>query len=417
MTSYHNIETLLSAKFGFNPESIGRKNIQDAIKSRMDKHILSDEDTYMKMLTSNPEEIERLIEQIVVTETWFFRDRESFRFLKRHIEKLKDFLYQGRMLRVLSVPCSTGEEPYSVAMLLLDAGLSPEQFCIDAVDISRRSIEIAKKAVYAKRSFRGECDDYRPRYFINTDEGYKLDNCVARLVHYYVDNFVQPQALYGHKPYHILFCKNLLIYLNDNARKQVFANIDRLLTDDGVVFTGHSEVMSFLENGYEPVKHARAFACKRIDSKEKAQPKMSTRPLSIKRSFTWQTYTDNTLPSQSNMKAKSIDAERSYNHQTEDVLMQIRELADRGNLNEALNLCERFLKENSDNQEAYYLMGLIKFAMDAFDEAESFFQKALYLAPHHYETLLHMVLLYEKKGDKKMASVMEDRIKRAGGKI
>ena len=123
MTCYSNIETFLSDNLGLNPESVGRKGIEDAIKLCMDKRMISDEDIYMKMLISNQEEIEKLIDQVVVSETWFFRDRESFNFLKRYVEKLKESLCQGTVLRVLSVPCSTGEEPYSIVMALLDAGL------------------------------------------------------------------------------------------------------------------------------------------------------------------------------------------------------------------------------------------------------------------------------------------------------
>nr|HPH42280.1 hypothetical protein [Syntrophorhabdaceae bacterium] len=88
MTCYSNIETFLSDNLGLNPESVGRKGIEDAIKLCMDKRMISDEDIYMKMLISNQEEIEKLIDQVVVSETWFFRDRESFNFLKRYVEKL-----------------------------------------------------------------------------------------------------------------------------------------------------------------------------------------------------------------------------------------------------------------------------------------------------------------------------------------
>ncbi len=93
-------------------------------------------------------------------------------------------------------------------------------------------------------------------------------------------------------------------------------------------------------------------------------------------------------------------------------------LADKGALDKALPLCKQFLELHPRDKDAYCLMGLIKLALDAFAEAEGFFQKALYLDPQHYDTLVHMGLLYEKKGDLAKASLIRGRIKRieeAGG--
>ncbi|MCX5818158.1 MAG: chemotaxis protein [Proteobacteria bacterium] len=405
MTFYRDIEKFLSETFGFDPESIGRKNIADAVNSRMRTSVVHDMNHYLEMLKSHPEELEKLVEQVVVPETWFFRDRESFNFLKKHIEKTGHSSYPVKTLRILSVPCSTGEEPYSIAMALLEAGLSPERFHIDAVDISHKAIGIAKRAVYGKGSFRGENRDYQYRYFTPVEEGFKLDRAVAGLVHFYRDNFVQPYALRNHESYQGVFCKNLLIYLTDDARKKVFANLDRLLVPEGVVFTGHSEMMSFLQYGYNPVKHSRSFACRKADNTEKTESGTSIPALP--------TVTASTVTAS---PAKMGHGSPTHRHREETapdaVLTRVRTLADRGKLKEALKLCEQFLKEHSDNKEAYYLMGLINLALDSFVRAEDFFQKALYLDPCYYEALLHMSLLYEKRDDQARASIIRERIKR-----
>lgn len=405
MTSYRDIEKFLSETFGFDPESIGRKNIADAVNSRMRTSIVHDMNHYLKMLKSDPEELEKLVEQVVVPETWFFRDRESFNFLKKHIEKTRHSSYPVKTLRILSVPCSTGEEPYSIAMALLEAGLSPERFHIDAVDISQKAIGIARRAVYGKGSFRGENRDYQDRYFTPVEEGFKLDRAITGLVHFYRDNFVQPYALRNHELYQGIFCKNLLIYLTDDARKKVFANLDRLLVPEGVLFTGHAEMMSFLQYGYSPVKHSRSFACRKADNAEKIESGMSIPSLS--------TVTASTVTAS---PAKTGHGSPTHRHRMEaapeSVLIRVRALADRGKLKEALKLCGQFLKEHSDNKEAYYLMGLINLALDSFARAEGFFQKALYLDPCYYEALLHMRLLYEKRDDQARASIIGERIKR-----
>lgn len=437
MTSYRDIEKYLTETGGFDPDAIGRKHIADAVNSIMRTSTVHDINHYLKMLKSDPDELEKLVEQVVVPETWFFRDRESFNFLKKHIEKTKHSSCPLKTLRILSVPCSTGEEPYSIAMALLEAGLPPERFHIDAIDISRKAIGIARRGVYGKGSFRGENKDYQDRYFTPVEGGFKLDRAITGLVHFYRDNFVQPHALRNHEPYQCIFCKNLLIYLADDARKKVFANLDRLLVPEGVVFTGHAEMMSFLRYGYNPVKHARSFACRKADNNGKIESVISIPPSSA--------VTANVIASPATVTpAKTGHGSPSYRHRKdtvngdespahrhreeaggrrgdpgftaatapEFVLTRVRALADKGNLKEALKLCGQFLKEHSDNKEAYYLMGLINLALDSFAGAEDFFQKALYLDPCYYEVLLHMSLLYEKRDDQARASIIRERIRR-----
>lgn len=405
MTFYHDIEKFLSETFGFDSESIGRKSIRNAVNLRMSISMADGEGSYLKLIKDNTDEAERLVEQIVVPETWFFRDKESYNFLKKHIDEIKGVTHHGKVLRILSVPCSTGEEPYSIAMVLLEAGLSSDQFRIDAADISRKSIETAKRAIYGKGSFRGENRVYQDRYFEYTGEGFKLDTKVAGLVHFFNDNFVQPYALKNHEPYHAVFCKNLLIYLNNNARKMVLANIDNLLLPKGIVFTGHSEMMTLLQYGFKPVKHSRSFACRKAESHEKVESVMSVPPLAVATAFTVTAH-----------PAKTGHAGPVNRHREEptpeSVLARVRTLADKGSLDEALKLCGQFLKEHSDNKEAYYLMGLINLALDSFTSAEDFFQKALYLDPCYYEALLHMNLLYQKRGEQSKASVISERIRR-----
>ena len=109
-------------------------------------------------------ELQELIDTVAVPETWFFRDRGAFIALARIA--LDAMVRRGPtdVLRILSVPCSTGEEPYSIAMSLLDAGLSPQRFQVEAIDISHRAIERARAGVYRRNSFRGQDLLFRGRH-------------------------------------------------------------------------------------------------------------------------------------------------------------------------------------------------------------------------------------------------------------
>src|SRR5579863_6260906 len=101
---------------------------------------LTRKDDYWERVQASNDELQELIEAVVVPETWFFRDREAFEALGRLLIEERSASHSGASLHLLSVPCSTGEEPYSIVMTMLDAGFSRRQFKIDAVDISLRAL-------------------------------------------------------------------------------------------------------------------------------------------------------------------------------------------------------------------------------------------------------------------------------------
>jgi chemotaxis protein methyltransferase WspC len=408
------VERLLSDRIGLDPGSIGRKNITDAVRRLMAAAGVEDAGGYLRALHADPAEMERLVEELVVPETWFFRDAEAFNFLRKHLRD-RPGPPDGRPLRLLSAPCSTGEEPYSIAMVLAETGIAEEDFRIDALDISGKALDTARRAIYGKASFR-EKNTGPERYFNRVSEGRRLDPRLAGLVHFSKENFARPDALAACAPYDIIFCKNLLIYLTEAARKQVLANIGRLLVPGGLLFTGHSEMMFFLRHGYASARHERAFACtgpQAAQGSEEAQAKKK-RPDpagAVRRvpAVPHKAAPGKAAPTYAGGEAAGLKDKRPGGPGLEE----IRRLADAGDLEEACRLCGQFCEQHMPQKEAFYLMGLIHLARDAFADAELFFQQALYMDPQYYDALVHMELLYERKGDKTQASIMGQRIKRS----
>src|SRR5919199_6211265 len=122
------IEALLGKKIGLDASTIGSSKITRAIESRRLACGVPDLQSYLQLLQTSPQELEELIENVIVPETWFFRDRKPFDFLGRYV--ISEWLPnpKNRSLRILSLPCCTGEEPYSIAITLIEAGLPPTQF-------------------------------------------------------------------------------------------------------------------------------------------------------------------------------------------------------------------------------------------------------------------------------------------------
>ncbi|PYR25924.1 MAG: methyltransferase, partial [Acidobacteria bacterium] len=137
---------------------------------------------YWKHLGVSDAELQELIDAVVVPETWFFRDRESFLALARLVREEWLRSPWAGVLRLLSLPCSTGEEPYSMAMALLEAAVPADRFRIDALDISTRALAQAGRAVYGRNSFRGDELGFRDRHFETAAQNYRVSETVRQRV-------------------------------------------------------------------------------------------------------------------------------------------------------------------------------------------------------------------------------------------
>jgi len=270
------ISDLLERTIGLDVSILGMESLGRAVLERMTHSGAPDAGAYYRELLRSSDELQDLVEEVVVPETWFYRDLEPFVFLARHAAAKWLTARDREVIRILSVPCSTGEEPYSIAMTLMDAGLSPRQFEIDACDISRRAVLTAARSLYGKNSFRGEQPDFRDRHFEKTESGYRLSTAVSRSVRFFQGNMVAPDFLSGSGRYDAIFCRNLCIYLSSGARDRALAAVDRLLAPSGLLFVGHAEVISLWNERFETVQHPKSFAYRR-----RTKSRSETKPVGV----------------------------------------------------------------------------------------------------------------------------------------
>lgn len=239
---------------GFNPEALGWSNFRNIIKHRMQVCLIDDLANYSYLLEHSNAERGALIEATVIPESWFFRDVISFQALKQVAINWQH--YTNLPLRVLSIPCASGEEPYSIAITLHEAGLMPNQFHIDAVDISTAAITKAMQGVYTDNAFRNKAVDFRDQYFNKTSQGYKLTDTIRNSVSFNVNNFFIYSVLWQ---YDVVFCRNLLIYFDKEMRSQAFSHLHSLLTYDGWLFLGHSEAIQAIHYGWKTTIYPNVF--------------------------------------------------------------------------------------------------------------------------------------------------------------
>src|SRR6218665_3842443 len=177
---------LLYEVIGLDSNSIGLSSIDRAVRQRMAAIGTDDALAYHERLQSDRKEMQALVEAIVVPETWFFRDPQAFAVVGNYATKAT----RPGKLRFLCLPCSTGEEPYSLAMALLDANIPADRFHIDAMDVSERALRHAQKGVYGRNSFRGSELSFGDRHFQPAAEGWILHEKVRPLVHFHHGNLL-----------------------------------------------------------------------------------------------------------------------------------------------------------------------------------------------------------------------------------
>jgi chemotaxis protein methyltransferase WspC len=411
------IVALLRHTIGLNPEAIGAETIARAVRHCMAQCGTADLQTYLTRLQRSERELHSLIDEVVVPETWFFRDQMPFAYLGRHVMAEWFPSHRHAVLRVLSLACSTGEEPYSIAMALLDTGLAPPHFRIDAVDISHKALHWAQGAVYGSHSFRGDDLVFRQRYFEPSMGGYRICERVRHMVSFIHGNVLDTRFLADQEPYDVIFCRNMLIYFDEPAKSRGLKILDRLLTPEGLLFVGYAETGLFLTSAYVPVRYPRAFAYRKAGARHERQhpPQRSSparsRPPHDPGQQPVAPHARQWTPSPAAPGAGTGEPPRPRDAQA-PALETARRLADQGELQAAATLCETSMRAHGPSAQAYVLLGLIRQAAGNAEQAEHCLGRALYLQPDHYEALVHLALLMEHRGDAAMAAVLRQRAQR-----
>jgi len=421
--SLNGIKQVLYDAMGLKDETIGESALTNAVQRRLASLNLDTKEKYLDTLKASKDEIQALIEEIVIPETWFFRDLEPFKALARVCRDIAKTRNVSREpIRILSIPSSTGEEPYSIAMTLLEAGIGPESFKVEAFDISHVSIAIARKGEYGKNSFRGQQDArVVNKYFNRIGSIFSIDDLPRSCVSFTQGNIFDERLLPGVGIFDIVFCRNMLIYFDQEKKNFAFRKLERLLKMKGYMFLGHSEAGIVPATEYTSYPHPRSFAfikekprkttiAGEISGKAKAKPRVATAQVIGKKNQT------NRKPvTQKKSVSEAHNPTAGNTPVPVNLLDAARKYADNGSFSEAMELCEQFIIQEPENAEVYLLLGIILNAQKLPNEAEEYFRKSLYLDPKQPEALFHLAYLLESKGEFNESERMKERAKRLKG--
>lgn len=389
LAPFHN---LLSERAGLDATSLGNGTVQAAVAQRL-RVLGMEERAYARLVASDAVEFARLLDEVVVPETWFFRGGNLFAHLADLVRAVTLAL-PGIPFRVLSLPCSTGEEPWSLAIALTEAGVPPSRWSILGVDLSPANVEAAHRGRFSELSFRQTPADLRSRYFVPRGTEWEIAGSLRTLVRFQVGNLLDPGSLLLEKPFDLVFCRNLFIYLTRVARQMGRTALARLVAPGGLLCVGHAEPLPAEETrfvregpeGYFLYRRARIPAPQVLAAKEE-RPATPLHPQTVPQS-------------------RGIDRDRA------GTLARARLLADQGDLDAALALCLEAQQGHGPTADLYTLLGIVHQARRDSEQASLCFTRALYLDPRHREALVHLMWLHQLAGAPDRAAALRRRLER-----
>ncbi|RKE25493.1 CheR-type MCP methyltransferase [Paraburkholderia sp. BL23I1N1] len=467
---YRRFTDLLHRTIGLDAASLGHSAIERAVDRRAaawcaDGHVNATLADYWEAAQASPAMVQALVESVVVPETWFYRDADAFKALARLAHERLDERGTALPLRILSLPCSTGEEPYTIAMTLLDAGIDAAHLRIDAMDISERSLAVAQRAVYSRNSFRGNAFPFRDAHFTRTEDGWRLAPRIVDAVRFSRANLMQLDAT-ALGVYDFVFCRNVLIYFDRDAQQTALHALNDVLAENGTLFVGPAETGLLMRHGMQSAKIPLAFAFRRAGPAEEQFNGWHTAPLATAAAlamthspvpalappqvfsaepFAWPDPVARTAFSASSPLAFSsgtsahspvsgmagrvanplkpassprdltLPQTTSPTQAARDTLQAAHALADAGRLTEAANAINAYLEQHAPHADAFYLLGVLADAGGDANLARGQYRKALYLDPQHAEALAHLATLLELEGDRNGARLLMERASRAQG--
>ena len=428
------------------------------IRSRMQVLQIHSYGEYFEYLTryhDSRQEMQKLLQLLTVGETYFFRYRPHFEVLTRLIRK-ETVSGDDRALRIWSAGCSTGEEPYSIAMCIMDAlpDWRSRGVTLLATDINRRSLKKAAEGVYRPWAMRAMDQQHIRRYFEKTGESYRIKDEVKEAVQFFPLNLkssTYPLPAKKLADLDAVFCRNVLIYFGVEDSRSIIDKIAETLKPGGYLFLGHSETLSYLSTQFERHSFAGGFYYRKkggavpatvvrerktareqkksiavvkppppVVAPAEAEPQPETLFLAAQAHFDKEEY-----------KAASQILDELLKVQPEHVgalVLHSFIMANSGRFEEAFSLCEKALALDDLRADAYLLKGLILELAGHEERAVVEYRKAIlldmkFLMPHYYLGRLLLRVGKEREGMRELRTCLrfldrpsvEDTISYGGG--
>lgn len=254
---YVKFTEIIYKRTGLSYELNKKYFVQKRIEKRIESLKVEDFKEYYMIIkfSADMSEFDMLVNELTINETYFFRDfpqlqnfaEEVLPYVVKQKKKKKDYT-----LKIWCAACSTGEEPYTLSIILQEMLEDPKQWDIEilASDINVDVINTAQNGVYENRAVKDVPEEYLDKYFSYRNFKYVVNHAAKKLVSFKRINLSDAAQIKSVKDYDFIFCRNCLIYFDDESRKKVVENFYYSLNSGGHIFLGHSESIGRITSAY-----------------------------------------------------------------------------------------------------------------------------------------------------------------------
>ena len=252
---FESIKAIVSKRSGLNLDGKKGQNLQIAVSTAFSASGCNTMEDYIYLL-STPSyqsriEVDKLISLLTIKETYFFRDRHQFDILRNFIlpEIINKKRAADKKIKIWSAGCATGEEAYSIAIILFELipAIASWDISLLATDIDANALSKGQDGKFKKWSFRGVSQDIIEKYFTIKDDSYMINDIFKKIVYFSALNLIEdkfPSILNSTNDIDIIICRNVTIYFNREATKEVINKFYNSLNEGGYLLVGHSEHFS-----------------------------------------------------------------------------------------------------------------------------------------------------------------------------
>ncbi|MEO5343929.1 MAG: tetratricopeptide repeat protein [Gammaproteobacteria bacterium SHHR-1] len=403
------IKALIKSSSGLLFEEDKADLLRQSLASRMAQLRLGDMQAYLRQLEQDAEEMPHLLDLLTINETYFLREPEPLRLVAERLLPAHLSQYPGSPLRILCLGCSSGEEPYSLALAIAEAqGLAAlAQVSIQGVDIDRPSLRRADEAIYGGQSFRALSAELLARYFqplpAHSGQGPRRQLCaeLRRPVHFQHLNLLDedwPLALQGQD---LVFFRNVSIYFDAATREAIQRRIGQILKPDGLLFLSSTETLSNNFGLLELVHEQGLFFFRNrppkvpvAGSAVKPEAGPANNPATQDLAF-------GTRPSHGRLPRQSAPAAPSATADYEQALARVEQ----GDWPSALQLAQQLCQRAPEHSRHQRLLAVVLSQQEQFDAAEQAARTALAqddLNPFHH-FLLGRILRWQGRAGEALA--------------
>ncbi len=260
------LERIIYERSGIHFQASKKYVLESRLGRRLSELEMENFDPYITFLTIGPyrdDEFQEMFNRITINETSFFRNEPQLDVFESNVlPKLIEARSDTKRLRLWSAACSSGEEPYTLAIMLhrtLGIRLPDWHIEILGTDISEKVLHVARSGRYGQYSIRTTPEVALSRYFTEDGADHVLNPDIQSMVTFERHNLKDRLAAKRHGVWDVIFCRNVMIYFDDQMKEQVVGMFNEQLADDGWLFIGHSESLRNLNTSFQQAPYPQGF--------------------------------------------------------------------------------------------------------------------------------------------------------------